>query len=338
MIVTVTLNPTLHVGYQAERVGLGQANEVGRVSYRAGGRGLAVARMLHTFGHEVVAAGLVGGASGEVIRTELAQAGVATQFTRIAGESRRVLEVTDTRDGPVTSFREPAPYITTEELGRLAADYRSLLADAEAVVLCGSLPDGLPAETYGSLASYAADAGVPVVLSAGGTALWHGASRGPALVMPEPADHDFAELIDKGAGAVATRSGPAVVVITAGERWQASLAGRSPAGGDGTREQAAAGGAAAGGAAAGGAAAGGAAAGGEAAGGQEASRSRDALVAGLVPGIALGWSWPDMLRHAVALSAAVGPNGDVDLDAYEALVPEVGIEPREERPKELTGE
>jgi len=318
VIVTVTLNPTLHVGYQAERVGLGQANEVGRVSYRAGGRGLAVARMLHTFGHEVVAAGLVGGASGEVIRTELAQAGVATQFTRIAGESRRVLEVTDTRDGPVTSFREPAPYITTEELGRLAADYRSLLADAEAVVLCGSLPDGLPAETYGSLASYAADAGVPVVLSAGGTALWHGASRGPALVMPEPADHDFAELIDKGAGAVATRSGPAVVVITAGERWQASLAGRSPAGGDGTREQAAAGG--------------------EAAGGQEASRSRDALVAGLVPGIALGWSWPDMLRHAVALSAAVGPNGDVDLDAYEALVPEVGIEPREERPKELTGE
>jgi len=303
VIVTVTLNPALHVGYQADRVGLGQANDVTRVSYRAGGRGLAVARMLHTFGHEVVAAGLVGGASGEVIRTELAQAGVATQFTRIAGESRRVLEVTGTRDGPVTSFREPAPYITTEELGRLAADYRSLLADAEAVVLCGTLPDGLPVETYGSLASYAADAGVPVVLSAGGTALRHGASRGPALVMPEPAGQDFAELIETGAGAVATRSGPAVRVVAAGERWQASLAGR-----------------------------------GEAAGAGDASRSRDALVAGLVPGIALGWSWPDMLRHAVALAAAVGADGDVDLDAYEALVPKVRIEPCEERPKELTGE
>ncbi|HTW00593.1 MAG TPA: PfkB family carbohydrate kinase [Streptosporangiaceae bacterium] len=308
MIVTVTLNPALHVRYQADQVAVGQANEVSRVSYRPGGRGLAVARVLHTFGHEVVAAGLVGGASGEVIRAELAQAGVATQFTRISGESRRVLEVADKGDGQVTTFFEPAPYITTEELGRLAADYRSLMADADAVVICGSLPDGLPAETYGSLASYAADAGVPVVLSASGGALWHGARRGPALVMPESAEHDFAELIDKGAGALATRSGPAVRVITAQAKWQASLADWHSAGA------------------------------GAEPGGREASPSRDALVAGLVPGIALGWSWPDMLRHAVALAAAVGASGDVDLDAYEALVPKVVIEPREERPNDRTGE
>jgi tagatose 6-phosphate kinase len=302
VIVTVTLNPALHVGYQAERVGLGQANEVSRVSYRAGGRGLAVARVLHTFGHEVVAAGLVGGASGEVIRAELAQAGVATQFTRIAGESRRVLEVAGARDGAVTTFLEPAPYITTEELGRLAADYRSLLADADAVVLCGSLPDGLPAETYGSLASYAAGAGVPVVLDAGGSVLWHGAARRPALVMPEEADHDPAALIGQGAGGVAFLSGNVVRVATAGAQWQAGLVGGPPAGGEGI------------------------------------GRSRDALVAGFVPGVALGWSWPDMLRHAVALAAAVAANGEVDLDTYEALVPKVMVEPCEERPKERTGE
>jgi tagatose 6-phosphate kinase len=308
VIVTVTLNPALHVGYQAEKVGVGQANEVSRVSYRAGGRGLAVARVLHTFGHEVVAAGLVGGGSGEVIRAELAQAGVATQFTRISGESRRVLEVADGSDGPVTTFFEPAPYITTEELGRLAADYRSLMADADAVVICGSLPDGLPAETYGSLASYAADAGVPVVLSASGSALWHGACRGPALVLPESAGHDVTELIARGAGALATRSGRAVRVITAQGTWQASLAGRPHADV------------------------------GEAAAAREDSQSRDALVAGLVPGIALGWTWPDMLRHALALAAAATTNGDVDLDAYETLVPKVIVELREERAKDRTGE
>jgi tagatose 6-phosphate kinase len=297
MIVTVTLNPALRVWYQAERVGLGRINEVSRVSYRAGGRGLAVARVLSTFGHEVVAAGLVGGASGEVIRAELAQAGVATQFTRIAGESRRVLEAAGARDGTVTTFREPAPYITTEELGRLAADYRSLLADAEVVVLCGSLPDGLPTETYGSLASYAEDAGVPVVLDAGGSVLWHGASRRPALVMPEPGDHDPAALIELGAGGVAQVSGNGVRVTTALAQWQAGLVS-----------------------------------------GEGVGRSRDALVAGLVPGIALGWSWPDMLRHAVALATAVGADGEVDLDAYEALVPQVGVERCEEGPKVLTGE
>ena len=166
MIVTVTLNPSLHVGYETERVSLGAVNRVSRVSHRAGGRGLAVARVLHTFGHDVVAAGLAGGASGEMIRAELARDGVATQFTWITGETRRVLEVADGSTGAVTAFSEPAPYITTEELGRLAADYRGLMADATAAVLCGSLPAGLPAETYGSLATYAAESGVPVVLDA----------------------------------------------------------------------------------------------------------------------------------------------------------------------------
>ena len=176
MIVTVTLNPALHVRYDADRFELGTANRVSRVRHQAGGRGLAVARLLQTFGHEVVAAGLAGGSSGELIRIELAKAGVATQFTRIGAESRRVVRITDGSAGQVTSLQEPSPYITTEELGRLAADYRALLDGATAVVLCGSLPTGLPAETYGSLTSYATSAGVPVILDADGSALRYGAS------------------------------------------------------------------------------------------------------------------------------------------------------------------
>ena len=142
--------------------------------------------MLHTFGHEVVAAGLAGGTAGELIRAELARCGVPTQFTPIALESRRVIEVTDASTGETTSFTEPSPYITTEELGRLAADYRDLLEGASAAVLCGGLPDGLPPETYATFATYAAEAGVPVVLDAGAAALWPAAARHPALVIPEP--------------------------------------------------------------------------------------------------------------------------------------------------------
>jgi len=315
MIVTVTLNPALHVGYAAEKVGLGRYNQVTRVHYRAGGRGLVVARVLHTFGHEVVAAGLAGGASGEMIRAELARAGVATQFTWITGESRRVVEVTDEvgpgEGGPdgqmtsaITTFCEPAPYITTEELGRLAADYRSQMADATAAVLCGSLPAGLPDETYGSLATYAAEAGVPVVLDTGGGALWHAVTRRPALVIPEPQAADPAELIAKGAGAVAILSPGQVSVVTAEGRWSAGLAGQQPAAA-GSGEAAAASGEA------------------PAAPGRAAAAFRDALAAGFVPGIALSWSWPDTLAHTVALAASSGPAGEVDLEAYERLLPRV---------------
>jgi fructose-1-phosphate kinase PfkB-like protein len=48
-------------------------------------------------------------------------------------------------------------------------------------------------------------------------------------------------------------------------------------------------------------------------------------VAGLVAAVLPGWSWPDTLRHAVALGVATDPAGHVDLDAYEMLLPEVSV-------------
>jgi tagatose 6-phosphate kinase len=299
VIVAVTLDPAVHVSYESKRIVAGNAHRVGRVRYRAGGRGPAVAGMLQRFGHEVVAAGLAGGTAGELIRAELARRGVPTQFTPIAMESRRVVEVTDTCTGTMTSFTEPAPYITTEELGRLAADYRGLLDGASAVVLCGGLPDGLPPETFGTFATYAAEAGVPVVLDAGGSTLRHAAARRPALVVPEfpdgsddPNEADAAAepalLVTGGAGAVATMTGAVVSVVTAHGTWRAQLSGAGGAG--------------------------------------SLAMSRDALVAGLVPGVVLRWSWPDSLRHAVSLAAAAGPDGEVDLAAYERLLPDVVID------------
>jgi tagatose 6-phosphate kinase len=287
MIVVVTLDPAVHVSYDTKRIALGDSHLVERVRYRAGGRGPAVAQMLHTFGHEVVAAGLVGGTAGELIKAELSRRGVPTQFTPIAMESRRVVEVTEASTGATTSFAEPSPYITTEELGRLAADYRAAIEGATAAVLCGGVPDALPPETFGTFATYAAEAGVPVVLDAGGSALAHGVARGPALVIPEApeADVDPAALLAGGAAAVVTRSGSAVTVLTEGGHWQARLPGTSPD-----------------------------------------RLSHDALVAGFVPGVTLGWSWADSLRHAVSLAAAARPSGGVDLVAYEQLLPDVEIQ------------
>jgi tagatose 6-phosphate kinase len=283
MIISVSLDPVMHVGYRTSRLTPGAAHEVGPVRYRPGGRGPAVARLLHTFGHEVAAAGLAGGTAGELIRAELARSGVPTQFTPIARESRRVVEITDAATSTVTTFAEPSPYITTEELGRLAADYRRLLDGAVAAVLCGGLPDGLPPETYATFATYAAEAGVPVIIDAGGPALWHAAARAPDLVIPEDPASDAARLIGLGAQAVATACGDAVSVTTPAGRWHASLPGAP-------------------------------------------LLSRDALVAGLVPGVAFGWSWPESLQHAVSLAAAVGQVAEIDLAAYERLLPAVRVE------------
>jgi tagatose 6-phosphate kinase len=297
MIISVTLNPALYLDYTAEQVKLGAANSVGAARHRAVGRGLAIARLLHTFGHDVTAAGLAGGSSGEVIRTELSRAGVATRFTRIAADTRRVVRITDAT-GTTTGFHEPAPYITTEELGRLAADYREQLSGATAVVLCGSLPAGLPAETYGSLTSYAAEAGVPVIVDAGGSELLSAAGRGPALVIPEVGS-EAAALVPAGATSVVHVTDRGARALTPQGLWQAELSapvvGPAAARPGQTTEL-------------------------------DLSGFRAGLVAGFVPGIALGWSWPDMLRHALALAASASFDGSADLDAYESLLQEVTVD------------
>jgi len=287
VIITITLNPTLRVEYEAKRVDWGARTRVTRVRYRAGGRGLAVARVLRTLGAEVVAAGLAGGATGELIKTDLARSGVETRFTAISGESRRTLEVADSDREHTTILNEPAPFITTEELGRFAADYRRLMTEATAAVLCGSLPVGLPPEIYGSLATYAAEAGVPTIIDARGQALQYGASRRPALVIPGPdGQAEAAALLAGGVGAVALVSDHDVRLVTAAQQWCGTLDGHP-----------------------------------------SLPVTRDALVAGLTAGVVPGWPWPDTLRHAIALGAAVGSTGDVDLDAYDMLQAEVTVQP-----------
>jgi pfkB family carbohydrate kinase len=313
VIVTVTLNAALHVDYATGDLAAEGINAVSRPSYRAGGRGVTVARVLRAFGHDVLAAGLAGGASGELIREDLAKSGVPTAFTLIRGDSRRFFRFAgQDQTGPVMRFAEPGPYITTEELGRFAADYRRLMAGAAAVVLCGSLPDGLPADTYGSLVTYAAEAGVPVILDAGGEELKHAIGHGPDLVVAEtnsaePGTEALAvDLIRLGAGAAAVAAGGLVRAVTPSGGWTARVEAADITGITGAD--------------------------------LPYPPARGALVAGLVPGQLLGWSWPDRLRHALALAAGGAgawtrtPGGSedrdhVDLAAYERLLDAVRVEP-----------
>jgi tagatose 6-phosphate kinase len=301
VIVTVTLNAALDVAYEAEGLAWEATRDITRVRHRAGGSGVAVARVLYKFGHEVVVAGLAGGSTGELIKEDLGRSGIPVALTGISQESRRMLAVTDAVSGRTMRLREPGPYVTTEELGRFAGDYRRMLSDATAVVLCGSLPLGLPPEIYGSLATYAAEAGVPVILSTSGEALRYAAARRPDLVVPDDENEppatgqdatgadaarvDVADaLLAQGAVAVAVPARDRITAATKAGRWRATLPGLT-------------------------------------------SGSPGPLVAGLVPGLLLGWSWPDLLRNAAAVSAAATASGDVNLTEYERLVDQVEVEP-----------
>ncbi len=277
--LTVTLNAALDVTYPVDRLTGGATHRVGDPVVRAGGKGVNVARVLRALGEPVVATGLAGGDSGALLGAELAAAGVPEAMFPIEGQTRRTVAVVEA-SGEATLFAEPGPWVTEREWTGFLGHYRRLVADADLVVLSGSLPRGVPPDAYAVLVRVA---GVPVLLDAGGPALAAGAAAGPAVITPnrlELAAAGGGHPLALGADAALVSDGPSgMTAYTPDGVWTATPPERvvgNPTG------------------------------------------AGDAAVAALVACWRL--PWPERLANAVALSAAAvrAPlAGDFDRDFYE---------------------
>ncbi|GAA4673743.1 1-phosphofructokinase family hexose kinase [Streptomyces chumphonensis] len=304
MILTVTLNAALDVTYLVDRLRPHTSHRVDTTHRRAGGKGVNVSRVLAALGRETVVTGLVGGPTGDLLRADLATAGLRDELLTVAGESRRTLTVVSREDGDATVFNQPGPPVAPREWAAFRAHFTRLAGHAEVVVLSGSVPPGLPADVYGRLLSTARAAGVPTVLDTGGTALRAALPARPDVVKPNAAElaaatgtpaTDTAAAVDTlraaGARSVVASLGPAGLrAHTPDGAWRAvppEHLGGNPTG------------------------------------------AGDACVAALAAGLADGRPWPDVLRDAVALSAAavVCPvAGDVDTTTYRRLRTAVRLE------------
>lgn len=223
MIVTVTLNAALDMTYRIEGgLAIGETNRVHRVAAHAGGKGINVARVLHSLGEDVIATGLSGGCTGARIRSLLDADGVRHQFETIADESRRTTAVTD--DFGATGLWEPGPLVTDDEWRAFLEAFTHTLRHARTVVLAGSLPPGVPIDAYAQLIGVACDVGVYTILDADGTALRHGIRARPDLVKPNAAElagltGEPVDGVAQGtrAAKVALAMGAAAVVATLGD-------------------------------------------------------------------------------------------------------------------------
>ncbi|MFJ2245255.1 1-phosphofructokinase family hexose kinase [Streptomyces sp. NPDC087862] len=314
MILTVTLNTALDLTYGVPELVPHASHRVSDMSERPGGKGLNVARVLSALGHETVVTGFAGGATGTVLRELLAArpadaptpgtapAPLTDALVTVAGNTRRTIAVVDRATGDTTQLNEPGPLVTADEWTALLGRYEELLAGADAVALCGSLPPGIHVGAYAELVRSARAAGVPVLLDTSGEPLRRGIAARPDLIKPN-AD-ELAQLTGsrepmratrdarrRGAHGVIASLGPdGMLAVTPDGIWQAAPPARvlgNPTG------------------------------------------AGDSAVAGLLSGLVEGLSWPDRLRRAVALSTATvlsSTAGDFDRAAYEELLPRVGIE------------
>jgi tagatose 6-phosphate kinase len=218
VILTVTLNAALDVTYHVPALRPGGTHRVSRVDERAGGKGVNVARVLHTLREPVIATGLVGGGTGASIRAMLGD--LRHSFVDIGEPSRRTTVIADGTEA--TGFWEPGPRVSADEWMTFLAHYDALLRVSRVVVLSGSLPPGVPVDAYATLIGMARTFGVPSVLDASGDALRAGLAAGPDIVKPNA--HELAMVSGMAVGALPDAE---ELAITEARAAADSLRGRS---------------------------------------------------------------------------------------------------------------
>jgi tagatose 6-phosphate kinase len=288
MILCVSLSPAVDITYRVDRLVVGGTNRVGEIGSRPGGKAVNVARVLHQLGEPVCVLAPVGGTIGDEFAAELRALGVPTELVRNGRPTRRTVTVTDSA-GSATVLNEPAEIDCWDSLLTRVA---SLVPEAAAVVISGSLPAGVPTNAMSTVVTMAHNARRPVLVDTSGPALADALSAAPSLIKPN-ADElaELAHEVEPGAAArelartghtlvVASLGADGVVAASADHAWRLKPA-RSLAG--------------------------------------NPTGAGDALVAGLARGLRTGAELPAMLRDAVALSAAAvrAPfAGEIDLDEY----------------------
>ncbi len=221
MILTVTANPALDITYAVPALTPGTVHRVGGVLTRAGGKGVNTARVLRALGEEVVATGFSGGPGGRWLAGQLHREGITPAFVEVLPDLRRTIVVRE-GSGRTTSLWEPgrAPPDPVAAGAALLARVGELLPRARALVVSGSLPDGVDAELPARLAGLAAGRGVPAVLDVDGDALRCAAGAAHAVIMPNAEElalltgslpHDPVDVVEPARGVLAGGPVPAVV-------------------------------------------------------------------------------------------------------------------------------
>lgn len=139
MILTVTFNPAIDHTYTVEEdLADSHILRTEDSQFDAGGKGINVSSYLNSLGEETLATGLLGGFTGEFIRSKLDEQGLNHDFAE-AGTTR--INTTVIGDEAEYKVNHSGPETGSEAVERVLEKVRA--QEPETVVISGSLPPGL---------------------------------------------------------------------------------------------------------------------------------------------------------------------------------------------------
>jgi sugar/nucleoside kinase (ribokinase family) len=183
LIVTLTINPAIDRIVSIDRLAFEDRAYINSSRESAGGRGINVSSVIHSFGGETLAVLISGGDSGKRLEGLLGKCGYRIAVVPVQNEIRTNLTITD-KHGLTVNLNEPGPQLGKAEVARVERVVRDRLDNASWLAICGSIPPGVPPAFYGKLISMARQKKVKTLLHADGEALREGIAARPTVVSP----------------------------------------------------------------------------------------------------------------------------------------------------------
>lgn len=184
MIITVTLNAAVDRAVVVDSLVIGETNRPKYSRTDPGGKGINVSRVIRELGYDSLAMGFVAGATGRFVEAALNEAGIFDDFIHIPGRTRVNISILDESTGLQTRINEAGPEVEPRYLETLRQRLRRHFTAGSWVVLAGSIPPGLPPDTYADLLRFCHEHDIVTVLDADGEALEQGLRAKPFMVKP----------------------------------------------------------------------------------------------------------------------------------------------------------
>ena len=175
-IATLTMNPSIDVGLEIDRVLPTTKLRSHSELYEPGGGGLNVARIFNRFGGRAHCTFLSGGATGATLEKLLERFGLEHNPVPIAGDTRICCNVAEIETRQDFRFIPPGPMISESEWRACLAALGG--AQGSYFVASGSLPRGVPTDFYARVAEIARSRNMRMVLDSSNEALRQGLNSG----------------------------------------------------------------------------------------------------------------------------------------------------------------
>lgn len=189
MIYTVTFNPAIDYIVHTGTMQVGQVNRSQGEELYFGGKGINVSFVLHELGLPSKALGFVAGFTGAAIEAGIQEQGIATDFVHLdSGFSRINVKIKFSEE---TELNGQGPNISEAAVAELFEKLNQL-QDGDVLILAGSIPNTMPADSYEKILAHLSDKKIKVVVDATKDLLLKVLPYHPFLIKPN--NHELGEL------------------------------------------------------------------------------------------------------------------------------------------------